>query len=98
MSKRAKFRRYQELNSELKNLYYKLVRTVHRLLQVAMVYLCNVHACAGKRYVLVCWDSKESDDCTSVSAVPATRVSTTGVLDSSIGEPCTVRLEEKEHN
>ena len=52
------------------------------------------YSISGKRHVLVCWDNKDGDDTPlSVSAVPALQVSTTRLLEDSIGKPCRVQVE-----
>ena len=63
-------------------------------LQPVILCIHREETCPG---VLVCCEIQEKD-CLSVSAVPALRVSVGGVLDSRIGEQCTVLVEEKRYS
>ena len=48
--------------------------------------MLNKDCVVGKRYILVCWKDQATNESLSVTAVPASRVSTGGLLDSSVGE------------
>ena len=57
--------------------------------------LCHVHVCLFYREeTCTCLLGGEAEQA-SVSAVPASRVSTSHLLDQSIGEVCTVLVEGK---
>ena len=58
-----------------------------------------IHNSIGKKHVLVCWEAEDEQEVekNSVSAVPATHVSTPNLLDHSIGEMCKVIVESKRY-
>ena len=56
-----------------------------------------IHNSLGKKHVLVCWEDEQEGEKNSVSAVPATRVSTPNLLDQSIGEMCKVVVRSKRY-